>query len=163
MKSIYKMIAAFAIALTAQVSQAQVEAPIWNCALTFDIQGGGLKILVGSFTLQGEGQISCMDVAGNQEVIPVLVTMGGTPVSLGFGIGKLRLAGVAAGIGLAGWPSDLLGDYVVAGVRGSLGVGAGADLALHATHRSFTMNTSVQAVSGVGANLGFDFLTIERL
>lgn len=163
MKHIYTLIGALALVFATQASQAKVEAPLWNCNLAFDIQGGGLKVLVGSFVLQGEGRISCMDVVGNTEDIPVYVRMGGAPVSLGIGIGQLRLAGLASGIGIAGSPTDLLGTYMVAGVRGSLLRGAGADIALQATHRSFTLNASVQAVSGVGANIGLDYLTIEHL
>ena len=48
-------------------------------------------------------------------------------------------------------------------MRGSLLLGGGADVALHATHRSFTLNTSIQLVSGLGVNAGVDYLTIERL
>lgn len=163
MKKISMLMAAMALVFSAQASQAEVQAPVWSCALNFDVQGGGLKVLVGKFMLEGQGQISCIDALGNTEEIPVYVTMGGAPVSVGLGVGQLRLIGLASGIGLAGEPTDLLGTYMVAGVRGAFYVGAGADVALHAVHRAFTLNTSVQAVSGFGANIGLDYLTIEKL
>jgi hypothetical protein len=163
MKKISALFALAAMVFGTQFAQADVKAPLWNCAVSFNVEGGGLKVIVGSFALEGQGKISCMDVAGNTEEIPVYVTVGGRPLSLGIGAGHLQLVGLATGIGLAGQPSDLLGTYVVAGVRGAIFLGGGADVALHATHRSITVNASIQAVSGLGLNAGIDRLTIERL
>lgn len=161
MKKLSAIIALLSVMAFTQMAQAEVQAPVWNCTLNFDVQGGGIKFLVGHFKLQGPGQINCMDIRGNVENIPVHVTLGGTPISLSAGIGKLRLSGIAAGIGLAGVPEDLLGSYVIAGIRGSIFAGAGADLALHADYGSVTFNASVQAVSGLGLNMGIDYLLID--
>lgn len=162
MKQVTLLLSAMALLLTANFAQAEkIEAPIWNCSIAFSVKGGGVKVLIGAFTLRGPGEITCVDVAGNVEEIPVLVTMGGRPVSLTFGIGKMKLAGLAAGIGFAGQPSDLLGEYVVGSVRGAFFVGAGADVALHGAHNALTLNASIQGVAGFGANVGFDNLTVE--
>ena len=166
MKKINLLFAALAFVFVAggtQAAQAEVQAPLWNCALTFDIQGGGLKVLVGHYKLEGYGQVSCTDIVGNTEQIPVYVRMGGKPLSLGVGIGSLRLIGLASGIGISGSPSDLLGGYLVAGARGSLILGGGLDLALRASSGAVTFNTSIQAVSGIGANIVLDYLTIQAL
>lgn len=163
MKKISVIIGLLSFLGLAQMAQAQVAAPVWNCTLNFDVQGGGIKLIVGHFKLQGPGQINCMDVQGNVDQIPVHVTVGGAPVSLSAGIGTLRLSGIAAGIGLAGQPEDLLGSYIIAGIRGSIFAGAGADLALHAQYGSVTFNASVQAVSGLGLNMGIDYLLIEPI
>lgn len=168
MRKLSMAFAAVAFLFGTQWAQARtdrgiVTEPVWDCALSFNVQGGGLKVLIGHFQLEGQGLISCMDIAGNTEEIPVYVTVGGTPFSLSAGIGRMQMVGVASGIGIAGQPYDLLGNYTVAGVRGSLLVGAGADLALRANHRAITLNVAVQLVSGVGANAGLDYLTIERL
>lgn len=163
MKKISVIIALLSFMGFTQIAQAQVTAPVWNCTLNFDVQGGGLKFIVGHFKLQGYGQINCMDIQGNMDMIPVHVTLGGTPVSLSAGIGTLRLSGIAAGIGVAGQPDDLLGSYIIAGIRGSIFAGAGADLALHAQYGSVTFNASVQALSGLGFNMGVDYLLIEPI
>lgn len=163
MKKLNAIVVLFSFLGLTQIAQARVSAPVWNCTLNFDVQGGGFKFIVGDFKLQGPGQINCMDVQGNMENIPVHVTLGGTPISLSAGIGTLRLSGIAAGIGVAGEPSDLLGSYVIAGIRGSLFAGAGADLALHAQYGSVTFNASVQAVSGFGLNMGIDYLVINPI
>ncbi len=168
MKNLNMILATAAILFLSPMSFArteapQITAPVWDCALSFNVKGGGLKLFVGHFQMEGQGQISCMDLWGNTEQIPVYVTLGGKPVSLSAGIGKMQMVGLATGIGVAGQPNDLLGNYVVAGVRGSLLVGGGLDLALHATHRALTLNTSLQLVSGLGVNVGVDYLTIERL
>lgn len=168
MKNVNMVLAAMAFLFGTQWAQAktyetQVTAPVWECALTFNVQGGGLKFLVGHFQLEGQGLISCMDVLGNTEQIPVYVTVGGKPLSLSAGIGRMQMVGMASGVGIAGQPEDLLGDYTIVGVRGSLLVGAGADLALRASHRAITLNMAVQLVSGLGINAGLDNITIERL
>jgi hypothetical protein len=162
MKNLNVLFAALALVFSAQTAQAQVEAPVWNCSLTFDVAGGGLRLLVGQFKLEGPGEIVCADIAGNVENLPVYVTIGAAPVSFSFGIGYMQVAGLATGVGIAGQPTDLLGTYVVGSVRGALVVGAGADMALHASERSLTLNAAVQVVAGAGLNIGFDQLTIER-
>lgn len=161
MKKLNLLIAAAALLFSAQFAQAEVEAPLYTCSLSFDVQGGGLRVFVGHFKLKGPGQIDCVDIAGNTESIPVTVTIGASPIAFSVGIGQMRVLGMASGIGLAEDPSTLLGNYVVGGIRGSLLVGAGADLSLHAAHGALTMNASVQAVSGAGVNVGFDRLTIS--
>ncbi len=161
MKRIITLALASAAIMTASAAQAEVEAPLYSCALTFNVKGGGIKVFVGHFRLRGPGEINCIDLAGNVETIPVNVVMGGSPISLGVGAGYMNLAGLATGIGLSGSPQDLLGTYFAGSMRGSLLVGAGAELALHAADRALTLNASVQAVSGLGANVGFDYLNIS--
>jgi hypothetical protein len=169
MKNLNVLFATLALVFSAQTAQAQVEAPskieapLWNCSLTFDVAGGGLRLFVGHFKLEGPGEIVCADIVGNTEVLPVYVTIGAAPVAFSFGIGHMRVAGLATGIGIAGQPSDLLGNYVVGSVRGALVVGAGADMALHASERSLTLNAAVQVVAGAGLNVGFDQMTIAPL
>lgn len=163
MKKLNLLLAAAALLFSAQFAQADIKEPVWSCNLTFDVKGGGLKLLVGYFRLKGYGEITCADVQGNVERIPVAVTLGAKPVSLSVGVGSLRLVGIATGIGIATQPQDLLGSYLVGSIRGAIGVGAGADMALHASDNSLTINAAVQAVAGLGANLGFDVMTIEAL
>jgi hypothetical protein len=163
MRKLNGLLAILALTFGAHFAQADVQAPVWNCSVAFDVHGGGLKLLIGSFVLAGNGQVTCVDVAGNIEQFPVRVTMGGTPISLSAGIGGMRLVGLATGVGIAGQPTDILGEYLVGGIRGSFVIGAGADVALHATRRAVTLNAAIQAVSGFGANVGLDFLTIDPI
>ena len=163
MKKVSLILAATALMFSTQMASAQVEAPVWNCTLAFNIKGGGLKLLVGSFKLRGPGEINCVDIAGNVEQLPVWVEMGGAPISFSAGIGRLHLVGLATGVGIAGQPQDLLGTYLVGSIRGSLIVGAGADLALHAAERAVTLNAAVQAIAGFGGNIGLDTMTIDAL
>lgn len=157
------VLAAAALIFFAGGAQARVQEPLYTCSLAFDVAGGGLKVFIGSYTLRGEGTVTCVDIAGNAEVIPVRVMVGAQPVSLSAGIGVMRMVGLASGIGLAGSPYDLMGNYLVGGVHGSLVVGGGAQVALHAADRALTLNAAIQAVSGLGANVGLDYLTIEPL
>jgi hypothetical protein len=159
MKNLSLVLSAFALVLGSSFAQAEVTAPLWTCNLGFQAEGSGIRFIIGNFELSGPGQISCVDVAGNTEVIPVFVRMGAKP-SLSVAIGHLKVVGLATGIGLAASPEELLGGYLVAGVRGALGVGAGAHLALHAADKALTFNATVQAVAGLGASIGMDYVEI---
>lgn len=152
---------AMMVVFGAQFANAQVQAPIWDCTLSFDVDGGGLKVFAGHFQMTGEGYISCNDIHGNYEDIPVFVTLGSQkPLSLNISAGKLRLMGLAKGVGVATQPSDLLGDYLVAGITGSLFFGGGINLAAHNSVNSTTLNLSLQLASGFGFSLGVDYLSI---
>lgn len=162
MKQVSMLLSAMALVFSANFAQAEkVEAPLWTCSVAFDVKGGGVKLLVGDFTLRGPGQISCIDVTGNVQEIPVTVTMGGKPFSLTLAIGKMHLVGLATGVGIAGQPADLLGEYLVGSIRGAFFVGAGADVALHGARNALTLNAAIQGIKGAGVNVGFDNLTIE--
>ncbi len=160
MKKMNLFAALMVLALGSSFAKADVQEPLWNCAMTFEAEGGGIQLLVGHFELEGPGRIVCTDIAGNTEEIPVNVRLGGTPLALKFAVGKMKVAGLATGIGIAGSPEALLGGYVVGGVQGAVGVGAGAQLALHAAERAITLNAAVQAVGGLGLNVGFDYFEV---
>ncbi len=159
MKTIQGILAALALTFVASAAQAEVQAP-YTCNLTFQAEGGGFKFLVGHFELNGPGQVTCWDLNGAKKQIPVQVRLGGQPFSLSAGVGMMKIAGVATGIGLAAGPQELLGGYLVASVQGAVGAGLGANLALHAAEKALTLNLGVQAVGGFGANVGFDYVEI---
>lgn len=161
MKSLKMLALMLTLALSSTFAHAgEIQAPLWDCTLTFKAKGGGFHLLIGKFQLTGPGRIVCADVAGNVEEIPVIVKMGGAPVALKLAVGRMKVAGIATGIGIAGSPEALLGDYVVAGVQGAFIGGAGAQLALHAADRAVTLNAAVQAVAGLGVNVGIDTFEI---
>lgn len=160
MKKMNLFAALLVLAFGSSFAKAEVQEPLWNCAMTFEAKGGGFHLLVGKFELTGPGRIVCSDIAGNTEEIPVIVKLGGSPLALKFAVGKMKVAGLATGIGIAGSPENLLGGYVVVGVQGALGAGAGAQLALHAAERAITLNAAVQAVAGLGVNVGVDYFEI---
>jgi hypothetical protein len=163
MKNIKTLLTAVAILFSAQFAQGNVEAPIWDCSLSFDVQGGGVKILIGKYKLRGEGEINCIDIDGNTQSIPALVTIGLSPLSPKIALGKMHLVGWATGVGLAQSPYDLFGNYLVGNVTGSFFVGAGADVALHGTNKALTLNAAVQAVSGFGVDIGLDHMIVEPM
>lgn len=161
MKKLNVILSMLALAFTASAAQAEVKtAPLFDCALTFQAQGGGIKIFVGKFELSGPGQISCIDIQGNTEEIPVFVRIGAKPVTPTIAIGVMKVAGVATGVGLSSGPESLLGGYFVGGVKGALGVGAGAQVALHAANSALTLNGSLQAIAGLGLNIGIDYVEV---
>ena len=138
-----------------------IKAPLWECALTFDAKGGGFQVLVGEFKLTGTGTINCIDLAGNKEALPVVVTMHSSPLALNVGVGHFHIAGLATGIGLESGPQGLLGDYLTADAEASFIVGAGAEVALHGGCEGVTINVGVSMLRGIGFDLGVNKFTIS--
>ncbi len=164
MRTLFSTIGLLALALGLNVAEARTpRGAHFMCDLTFKAKGGGVRLFIGNYELNGRGTITCYDSRGNIERLPVHVRLGGYPLSPSIGIGHMVVRGVASGVGFARSPYDFLGGYVVAGVHGALGVGGGLQLALHGTHRSLTLNGSLQLVRGVGFNAGFDYVEISEL
>lgn len=140
--------------LAAFSAHADVQKPVWDCALTFTAKGGGVQVILGKFQLSGPGNVRCVDVAGNTEVMPVRVIMGGSLVAANVALGYFHLAGVASGIGVASGPQALLGNYVVVGAQAGFIVGAGANFSIHGGSEAVTLNLGVNVLSGLGAQVG---------
>jgi hypothetical protein len=141
----------------------QVTAPLFQCALTFEAEGGGVQIIAGFFKLSGEGKIRCLDIAGNIEEIPVKVTLKTKPLALNVGIGAFEMAGIATGVGVATGPEALLGKYIVADAQAAIGVGVGANLSVRGGSEALTMNLGVNVTKGLGLQVGVTQMKIEAL
>ena len=139
----------------------ELKQPLFECALTFKAQGGGIQFIVGSFKLKGRGKIHCVDIAGNKQEMNVKVTMGGSPVAPNIAIGTFKVAGVASGIGVATGPEALLGTYYTAGGRAAFIIGAGTNLAVHGGAEALTLNLGVSLEKGVGLQVGLNRMRIE--
>lgn len=139
----------------------EVQEPIWSCALTFEAKGGGAIVVVGYYEMNGAGRISCVDVAGNEQYIPVHVKLGGLPIQPNVGIGYFHIAGVATGIGVATDPTALLGNYVTASAQAGLIVGAGGNIAIRGGRDAMTLNVGIDVLHGFGAQLGVSRLIIS--
>ncbi len=162
MKAFQLALVALATMMVAGTASATVQEPIWGCNLAFAAKGGGFKVIVGKYELKGKGNITCMDVLGNVETIPVDIKIG-TDFSPSVGIGVMKIAGLATGVGYVASPSDLLGTYVIAGAQGALVLGVGVDVALYGkTNKAVTLNGSVQLTSGLGFNVGLDKMVVSR-
>ncbi len=142
-------------------AHALVKDPVWACKLSFDAKGGGLQILVGHYELSGPGSIDCVDASGNIANVPVTVTFGGAPVSLRFAAGMFEMTGIATGIGVAGNPASLLGDYFVVDANAAVVGGAGATVGFHGATNAATLNVGIKAIKGVGFSIGLSRMTLS--
>ena len=143
---------------------ADVQSPLYNCALTFEAAGGGFQLLIGYFKLKGQGTLRCADVTGNTQDFPVRVRLGGSPLAARLAVVPyMRIQGVSTGIGLAGAPQTLFGHYAVANASAALIVGGTANLALHGTRSALTLNVGVGVTEGLGAEIGLSDFEIEAL
>ena len=159
------MMMAALVGVNSASAQARLQEPLWTCGLELEVSGMDVQILVGYSRLEGAGKISCVDIAGNTEVLPVKVSMG-TPVlfpRLAFAP-SITIHGVATGIGLAsGGPSALLGNYLVVDARLAVGAGLGGSLALLGQQNAVTINLGIQGVDGFGVAVGGTFVTLEAM
>jgi hypothetical protein len=151
------------VGFVAQADDNKLEAPLWECALTFSAQGGGLQIILGKFELSGPGKVSCVDIAGNTQVMKVKVTLGGDTLAPNVAFGRFKVAGVATGIGLASNPEALLGKYYTASAHGALLAGAGANFAVHGRNEAVTMNVGISLAKGAGLQLGINKMRIKAV
>lgn len=161
--SVFTVSALVFTATAARAASPEVSQPVWNCALTFDAQGGGFQFFVGDFRLRGPGLIRCMDIAGNSEVIPVTVQLGGKPLAAQIAVApSMELKGVATGIGLNSSPESLLGHYLVASFDGAFGIlGGGAVVGVHGARNALDFDLSLQYAKGLGVQAGFSTLEIS--
>ena len=136
--------------------------PLWDCALEFNIKGGGLQLLVGHFRLSGPGMLICNDTTGNSQEIPVQVSTGGRPLSLRIAAGRLHLRGAATGIGVEGSPYDLLGTYEAVSADAAVVGGAGTEVSLHGGRGGATLDLSLELVTGFGFNFALERLEIRE-
>ena len=136
---------------------------LWTCSLNFTGEGKGFQILFGRFTVTGTGTLRCVDVHGERKDIPVKMRMGGRRPAWRVGMGKMKIAGRTREFGLLQkQPEDFLGIYRVAHAQGAAGVGAGVLTAVHKGDSSLSMDITVEFLGGLGFNVGFSKLTMER-
>lgn len=144
-------------------AQNEVQAPLWQCALTFNAHGGGAQLIVGTFKMKGNGNIRCLDIAGNTEVIPVRVTLATRPIALNAALGAFTFAGVSSGVGVASGPEALLGTYYTYSTNGAFLVGYGTNISIHGGAEAVNLNLGLNAIGGIGAQYGITKVTIEAL
>lgn len=151
------------IALATMVSmQAFAQSPLWTCGMEFDAEGKGLQLIVGKYEVKGQGNLSCISLAGEEVEVPIKVSIDSTPVALRVAFGALTAKGVSAEIALfANNPEDLLGNYLVARAEAAVIGGVGAFVATHADFPALVLNVGLEFTQGFGVNLGIEKMTIE--
>lgn len=163
MKTLVAIMGIVAALFVTNAAKADVQEPVWSCAMTFEAKGGGAIVLVGYYEMNGTGRISCVDVAGNEEIIPIRVQLGGLPIQPNVGVGYFHIAGVASGIGVATDPRALLGHYVTLSAQAGVIVGAGGNIAVRGGRDALTLNLGVEVLHGFGAQLGVNQLIISPM
>lgn len=154
--------ASFALGAPA-FSQTVTTPVLFNCNMSFKIEGTSAYIGVGGTSASGSGRLSCYDyVTGAVEDIPLAVSIRG--VGLGLGITGFNISGGQVGIGLSARPESLLGSYARVSVNAALGAGAevGAGMRLSFRKESFELNATLAGRSGLGAGVDISELRIER-
>ncbi|MBX3019687.1 MAG: hypothetical protein KF767_17495 [Bdellovibrionaceae bacterium] len=161
-----KLLFGASLALTAPAfaESGTVTTPVlFNCNMSFKIEGTSAYIGVGGTSASGSGRLSCYDyVTGAVEDIPLAVSIRG--VGLGLGITGFNISGGQVGIGLSQRPESLLGSYARVSMNAALGVGAeaGAGLRLSFRKESFEISATLAGRSGLGAGVDISELRIER-
>jgi hypothetical protein len=158
MKNLIVALVAFA-AFTG--SAMAVEAPLWTCNLSYKAKAKGFQVLFGSFSIKGEGKLSCISVFGETDVLPVTIKMKAKPLALRVAFGSFEMLGTSLNIGVfSNDPRDLLGEYRVALAQGSLGLGAGVFTAVQLGFPNIDFAVSAQVTRGLGVAVGLTKLEI---
>ena len=138
------------------------KSPFWTCEMTFKAKARGLQVIIGDFTINGDGKLRCSNLVGDLETIPIKITIGGSKLAMRIGFGKYAIYGASTNITLFNSePEDILGNYKMATLSGSLGAGAGTFVGTHVELPSFSLNLSMQVTKGIGFNVGLDNMSIE--
>lgn len=152
------------LALTVHADEGRVTTPVlFNCNMSFKIEGTSAYIGVGGTSAAGTGRLSCYDyVTGAVEDIPLAVSIRG--VGLGLGITGFNISGGQVGIGIRARPESLLGSYARITANAALGAGleAGAGLRLSFRKESVELTATLSGRSGLGAGVEISELRIER-
>lgn len=142
----------------------EVTTPIlFNCNMSFKIEGHSAYLGIGGTSASGKGRLSCYDyVTGAVEDIPLNVSIKG--VGLGLGITGFNISGGKVGIGLNSRPEALLGSYARVSANAAIGVGGeiGGGLRLSFSKGSLELSAILAGRSGLGAGVEVSELYIER-
>jgi Protein of unknown function (DUF992) len=144
----------------AHAEESEAARPLFECALDFQMKGGGVQVLVGYFKMKGPGELRCSDVNGHESHYPVDVEMGGTPIALRVAAGYFELRGLASGIGVTRSPHDIFGSYAALDANAAVLAGAGAKIAFHDTRKAINLDVALAVEGGIGVDLAIDQLNI---
>ncbi len=153
-----KVLLVAAVVLSGSVAMADV--PAWLCAMNFTGKSKSVQIIVGVSEFNGTGTVRCVSADNERVEMPVKISMN-SHFAPRIGIGKMELYGEALQVAVAGDPQSLLGSYLLAEARGTIGVGAGVIAATKVDDESLTLSLSLQLVTGGGIELGFRKMKIE--
>lgn len=138
--------------------------PLWTCRMGFEGEAKGLQLLVGSYNMEGTGELSCYNVLGETKTIPIKVSIKSTPLAAVIAFGAFDVYGQSADIALfAENPEDLLGKYLVAQGQAAVVGGIGSFVATHAHLPELALKISLQFLRGFGLQLGVSAMTIEAI
>lgn len=150
------------IALVLGAAQAHAfQAPAWACSLDFQGTAEGVKLLVGKYTFNGTGNLSCVSPSGQTAHYPVTITMNAAPLSPEISFGHETIYGQAADISLFNTdPEALLGSYYVAQGQAAVVGGVGIITMVRVGMPQLDVKVSLQFARGFGINIGLNKMII---
>lgn len=151
------------IGFTTQKAQA-ADAPAWVCNLAFKGQAKGLKIILGKYTFEGEGNLRCVSALGSAYDFPVALSMRAAPLSPGIALGKYNVYGESGQISLFNMdPNAVMGKYMIAQAHATLLGGVGTIVAVKAGNPHLSLTLSLNVQTGFGVDLALNQLRIEPI
>ena len=151
------------LSLCAFFSFSSFAAPFWTCSMNFTAKAKGLVILIGRFDVKGKGTLDCINAAGEISSTPVKIKLVSGPVSTRIAFGSFRIAGRSLELDLYNEsPEDLMGEYLVTDVEGTILAGVGAFTAIHKDLTDIGIKVSTELLAGLGVNVGVGTMVISR-
>lgn len=136
----------------------------WTCAMSFSGQAQGAQFFIGYFKTEAVGVMSCGDIHGNRQERNIRVRMQSKILAPSIGIGYFEFSGLSAQVSLLNANPDVLfGDYLVAQGQAAIIGGASVMTALKVGAPQLSLQISLQANHGLGAQLGVQRMSIQPL
>lgn len=149
---------------TAHAAEEVTSRFLFNCNMSFKIEGTSAYLGVGGTSAEGKGHLSCYDyVTGAVQDIPLNVKVKG--LGLGLGVTGFNITGGKAGFGLNAQPESLLGSYARVSANGAIGVGGEVGGGLRMSFSkggSFEVSAILAGRSGLGVGVEVSELFISR-
>ncbi len=132
-----------------------------GCYVKFRAQAEGRQIFFGDYSIEGTGEVFCMNEMGESSSMAIRIKMDSSAGPFGINLGNYTFYGRGTSVAIARKPEDLLGEYQVLYGSATGGLGLGVFKAIQVDNDSLVMNVSVALTQGFGVSLGYSHMTVS--
>jgi hypothetical protein len=142
---------------------ANVKSETAGCYVKFHAQAEGTQIIFGDFSIEGTGDVVCMNEMGETNSMAIHIKMDSSAGPFGINLGNYSFNGRGTTVAFVNNPEALLGDYHVLYGSATGGLGLGAFKAIQIDNDTVAMNVSLALTEGLGISLGYSSMTVSAL
>lgn len=142
---------------------ASVKSETAGCYVKFQAQAEGTQIIFGDFSIEGTGDVICLNEMGETNSMAIHIKMDSSAGPFGMNLGKYSFDGRGTTVAFVTKPEALLGEYHVLYGSATGGLGLGVFKAIQIDNDTVAMNVSVALTRGLGISLGYSSMTVSAL